>query len=165
MKAFAPVQSRLYCYVASLVPRPADAEDLFQKSLLTAWEKRAKFDRTGDLLSWMCGIARNHLRHFLRDQHRPNLMLDADVVDELAVKLLAEESQFRRRQEALDECLEKLPVNQRELVVRYYSSRNSAQGISESSGARIEAIYKTLQRIREALHECILRTLSQGCRS
>jgi hypothetical protein len=58
-----PLQTRLYRYIAGLVPVCADAEDLFQESLLTAWQERIRSDFSRDMFAWRCGIARNHSHH------------------------------------------------------------------------------------------------------
>ena len=66
-----PLQTRLYRSIAGLVPVRADADDLFQKSLLTAWQERIRYDSSRDMFAWLCGIARN------RDTPRDRLELPA----------------------------------------------------------------------------------------
>lgn len=159
--ALVPVESRLYRYIASLAPVRADAEDLFQKSLLTAWQERRRFEPGGDLFAWLCGIARNHVRHHYRTLQRSRVIFDQQVVEQLAARLLEEDQYFQQRQAALSHCLEKLPVPQRELVEEYYQSAGTIREFARTRGLRVEALYKKLQRIRTALEECITAALAR----
>ncbi len=96
--ALVPVQSRLYRYMPVWCPARADAEDLFQKSLLTAWQERQKFDASLDLFAWLCGIARNHVRHHYRSLQRSRVMIDQQIVEQLAARLLETDRHFQDRQ-------------------------------------------------------------------
>ena len=156
-----PLHSRLYRYIASLVPVRADAEDLFQRSILTAWQNRRKFDPALDLFAWLCGISRNHVRHHYRSLERSRVVFDQEVVEQLATRLLEEDRQFEARQLALTRCLERLPSAQRELVEQYYQSTGSMREFAALRGLGIEAFYKLLQRIRAALRSCIEGTLTE----
>ena len=156
-----PLQSRLYRYIASLVPVRTDAEDLFQKSVLAAWQGRGTFDPDADLFAWLCGIARNHIRLHYRSQHRSKVVFDQDVIEQLAVRLQQEDEWFQDRQSALAGCLERLRDDQRQLVEQYYQSDATIRDFALSRGQSVGAVYKTLQRIREALRGCIEATLAR----
>src|SRR5262249_51539445 len=114
IRRMAPVQSRLYPYIASLVPSRADAEDLFQKTWLTDWQQRRVFNPQCDFFAWVCGIARNHVRHFYRSQQRSRLVFDAELVEQLAQCMTDHDDYLRRRQEALTRCLDKLSLKQKQ---------------------------------------------------
>lgn len=159
--ALVPVESRLYRYIASLAPVRADAEDLFQKSLLTAWQERRRFQTGGDLFAWLCGIARNHVRHHYRALQRSRVVFDQEVVEQLAARLLEEDRHFQHRQAALTECLEKLSPQQRELVEQYYQSEGTIRDFAQLRGLAVETLYKRLQRIRAVLEDCITATLAR----
>ncbi len=163
--ALIPLQTRLYRYIASLVPERADAEDLFQKSLLTGWQQRQRFDPALDLYAWLCGIARNHVRHHYRAAGRNRVTVNQDVINQLAERLEAEDRHFQQQQAALTECLGKLPVAQRELVEGYYHSGHTIRDFATGRGLGVEAVYKSLQRIRAALAHCIAQTLAREAHS
>lgn len=156
-----PVQSRLYRYIGGLVPVRADVEDLFQKSILTAWQERRGFDPERDLFAWLCGIARNHIRHHYRSLQRSRVVFDQKVIDQLAARLMEEDEALQRRQAALTRCLERLPTQQRELVEQYYQSEGTIRDYANGRGLGVEAFYKMLQRVRVALLECINARLAQ----
>jgi RNA polymerase sigma-70 factor (ECF subfamily) len=157
---FVPCQSRLYRFIGTLVPNRADAEELFQKTNLTAWQVRHTFDQGREIFPWLCGIARNHVRHYYRHRRTSPLRLDPDVVEQLAQLQMDEDATMRNRERALTRCLEKLPDRQRELVEQYYGNEQTIKSFAESRGQTPEAVYKALQRVRAALYQCINRTLA-----
>jgi RNA polymerase sigma-70 factor (ECF subfamily) len=159
-----PAQSRLYRYIAALVPNRADAEDLFQKTCLTAWQERRRFEAGRDFFAWLCGVARNHIRHHYRGRQRSPVGLDPTVVEQLAERLAEQDDYFQRREAALSSCLDKLPMKQRRLVEGYYRREQSIKDLAVELGCAVEAAYKALQRVRAALQECISLTLArEGC--
>jgi RNA polymerase sigma-70 factor (ECF subfamily) len=161
MVRLVPLQSRLHRYIASLAPVRADAEDLFQKAVLAAWQGRGTFRPEADLYPWLCGIARNQIRLHYRSLQRARLVFDQDVVEQLAVRLEQEDDWFQRRQAALGGCLERLRGDQRSLVEQYYQSGATIRDFAQSRGLSAEALYKSLQRIREALRGCIEASLAR----
>lgn len=177
-------QNRVYRYLLTLVPNRADAEELFQQTSLTLWETWERFepsatanvaasqsanpgsgsDLTGDLadqfVRWACGIAHNHVRNFVRKKQNQQVLADANVLEALGAWRLAHEDRLESRRQALAGCLEKLPAGQRSLVERIYAGLETVQGAAEAAGQTPNAVYKTLNRIRAALYDCITRRLA-----
>jgi RNA polymerase sigma-70 factor (ECF subfamily) len=156
-----PLQTRLFRYIAGLVPARADAEDLFQKSMLTAWQERGRYAPDRDLFAWLCGIARNHVRHHVRAVYRARAVLDPEVIEQLADRLLDEDGYFQRRQAALTECLGLLPDKSRALVEQVYGAEQAVKDVARQLGAGVEGVYKALQRVRAALHDCVTARLDR----
>ena len=159
---FVPCQSRLYRFIAMLVANRADAEDLFQKTALTSWHVRGSFDRQREFFPWLCGIARNHVRHYYSSQRTAVVRLDPEVIDQLAQKQIEEDTLERKRQHILTRCMEKLPARQKDLVEEYYGIQQTIKAFAESRGQTPDAVYKTLQRIRAALFDCIQRNMAEA---
>lgn len=149
------VQSRLYRYIASLVPSRADAEDLFQRTSLTAWQERAKFDRDRDFFAWVCGVARNHVRRYYRERSKSGLVLDPQVADQLAERMIEEHDLLEQRQEALERCLDKLSPEHRQLIQDFYRQEGTVKDFAGRLGRTVESVYKALQRIRASLNTCV----------
>ncbi len=164
MGRLVPLQSRLYRFVASLVPQRADAEDLFQKTCLSAWEQRAAYDPSRDLFPWLCGIARNHVRHYYRSRAGSPVRLAPDVVEQLADQRMQDEAREERRQRALDGCLEKLTSKDRALLEGYYKDERPVRDVAASLGRSPDAVFKTLQRLRSALYDCVNLSLGGDLR-
>ena len=162
IERYVECQSGLYRFIATLVPNRADAEELFQEASLTAWKIRDRFDPLREMSPWLCGIARNLVAAHYRQQKSRALTLDSDVVERLGQQQMEEDVVLRERERALNQCLEKLPDRQRDLVRQFYHSDQTIQSFSQTQGLSAEAVYKLMQRVRMALFECINQTLKRG---
>jgi RNA polymerase sigma-70 factor, ECF subfamily len=158
---FSACQSRLYCFVAGLVVNQADAEDLFQQADMEARRCRETYDPTREFFPWICGIARNHIRYYYRRHKTAPLALPDHVVEQLCDRYVADQSLLETRQQALTSCLEKLPGRQRDFIRQFYAKAQSAKSFAQQQGVTAGATYKTLQRIRAALFDCIDRTVEE----
>ncbi|QDU59963.1 RNA polymerase sigma factor CarQ [Planctomycetes bacterium Pan216] len=152
-------QHRVFRYIVSLVANRADAEELFQQTCLTLWEHWDRYDPALDFLPWACGIAHNHVRNFRRRKEHRQVQLDADVVELLARRSEAVLSRESDGVAALRDCLETLPDASRSVIQGYYSGR-TVREIAALRDATPNAIYKMLDRIRVALHECVAARLA-----
>ena len=87
------------------------------------------------------------------------------MFDEELLRLLAEEVEQRgpvsdRRHEALQQCLEKLPGPQRQLLEMRYGPGSSLEQIAATLARPVGSVRQTLYRIRGALLACIERRLT-----
>jgi DNA-directed RNA polymerase specialized sigma24 family protein len=74
---------------------------------------------------------------------------------------LVQEPLHLSEREALDACLHKLPAAQRELVLTAYTKGTRMDDLATQRGQTPMALYKLLHRIRQALLDCVQRTLAQ----
>jgi RNA polymerase sigma-70 factor (ECF subfamily) len=162
IERYVECQSGLYRFIATLVPNRADAEELFQEASLTAWKIRDRFDPAREMSPWLCGIARNLVAAHYRKQKSLAVSLDPEVVEQLGQQQMDEDMVLRERARALNQCLEKLPERQRNLLRQYYHSDQTIQSFAQAQGLSTEAVYKMMQRVRMALFECINQTLKRG---
>jgi RNA polymerase sigma factor (sigma-70 family) len=65
------------------------------------------------------------------------------------------EDEFPERTKALQKCIEKLPPKHRELLRMRYDERRTVVAVARLINKPIEGVYKSLGRIRHALHSCI----------
>jgi RNA polymerase sigma-70 factor (ECF subfamily) len=68
------------------------------------------------------------------------------------------------RKHFLKECLKVLPKKNALLVNDYYFNELSVEELSKHFERSVEAIYKTLQRVRQSLHSCIENKLQLEAR-
>jgi RNA polymerase sigma-70 factor (ECF subfamily) len=160
------VQARLYGYIHSLIPDINDADDLYQQTTLVLWNKFGEFDSARDFFAWACGVARGEVANFARRRTRQRLYLSADV-NLLLVEAHAEftDAEEDDRRAALTRCVEKLPPGDRELLTECY---RESDGVHTAAGRRNRSphsVYNSLRRIRQALFECVTRTLAREARS
>jgi RNA polymerase sigma-70 factor (ECF subfamily) len=122
------------------------------------WEK---FDAAADFQGWAFGVAKNIALRHLRRQSRDRHVFDDELVNQLADDAAALVPVHDGHREALEHCLEKLPAAQRELVLSAYTKGTRMDELATRRGQSPMALYKLLHRIRQALLECVERTLAK----
>jgi RNA polymerase sigma-70 factor, ECF subfamily len=162
VKQFLASQHRVYRFILTLLPRWADAEEVFQQTSLTLWQTWDRFDSEGNFTRWACGIAMNHVRNYLRKKQNRQLALSDDLLEQIAECRLEHQSTLDDLHGALAECLEKLPSHQRQLVHGCYGEELTIKTVAERVGRTPNAVYKLLRHIRSSLFDCIARSVSWG---
>jgi RNA polymerase sigma-70 factor (ECF subfamily) len=119
---YAQTHLPVYRYVYGLVAgHREEAEDVTAETFLRAWDHRASFDgERGAALNWLLGIA----RHLVIDGYRHDPASGQAPLDEASLAApgaTVEEQVFLNSEErTLMTALERLPVDQRELIVLRY---------------------------------------------
>jgi len=108
LQHFLQDQAHIFSYVRSLLPRYADAQDVFQRCSLTLWRQFDQFDQQRLFLPWACTIALNEVRNFRRVSGRDKLQLADDLVEQLAERRRDTLAHRERRSLALRTCVESL---------------------------------------------------------
>lgn len=155
LRLFLANQHRIYRFILSLVPRWGDADELFQQTSLTLWQRWDQFQADGDFCRWACGIAHNHLRNYLRKKQNQQVLLSEDVLDLLASRRLGQQGLLDDLHAALAGCLEKLPADKRQVVEQYYGEQVPVERIAEEEGRSPNAVYKLLRKVRMLLYDCV----------
>lgn len=159
LRLFMAEQRTLLRFILRYVPSVADARDVLQETLVTLWAKRAEFDATREFLPWACGIARFKVREFWRKRPRWEAFAHDDIMALLDQRREELGPELSLRLEKLRECVAKLPPEHRATLDRYYREDEPVETLALREGRSADAIYKTLQRIRHSLLECIERGL------
>ena len=159
MRLFLQAERELLRYVMALVPNVSDARDVVQETAVALWKAIAKYDPAKPFVPWACRFALNEARMFLRTEGRRRRFIEEDVAALLEERRVEIAAQLDARREHLQDCLRRLPDDQRELVRGYYFDDESIEALASRFGRGAEAIYKMLQRIRQALQQCIERKL------
>jgi len=158
LRHYAESEMALQAFVRSLVPTRQLASEVMQDVILVLWEK---FEVAADFQGWAFGVARNvvmrHLRSLSRDRH----VFDDELVNQLADDAAALVPVHDGHREALERCLDKLPTAQRELVLAAYTKGTRMDELATNRGQTPMALYKLLHRIRQALLDCVERTLDK----
>jgi RNA polymerase sigma-70 factor (ECF subfamily) len=155
-------QGRLFGYIHSLVRDLDDADDLFQQTTLTLWKKFDEFQRERSFFAWACGVARFEVANFLRARGRDRLYF-SDELNLLLVEAHAElaEDELEDRREALSGCIDKLRERDRQLLEECYTDPAGVNGVAGRMGRVPQSVHNSLRRIRQALYQCIQRTLAR----
>ncbi|HEX8913869.1 MAG TPA: sigma-70 family RNA polymerase sigma factor [Humisphaera sp.] len=159
-------QSRVVGFIYSLVRDINDADDLFQQTTLILWNKFGDYDPTRSFLSWACGVARLEVSNFIRSRSRRKLYL-ADDLTLMLIEAAEEEEPTDpdddRRRAALGQCVDKLRERDRELLTACYGeAEETITAVADRLGRSSQSVHNSLKRIREALYECVRRTMAQA---
>lgn len=158
----------LRSYLSLLMVSDSDADDLIQETSLLAWEKLGEFrhqneDPSDEFRAWLYSIAKFkvlNLRRKLARQRR--VTLSDQVIDELSAVVQTHAQHLDQRYEALTCCLGKLRKDQRELITLRYGSQHSVSEIADLRHRTSDAVYKSIQRIRRQLLDCVNRSIGAG---
>jgi RNA polymerase sigma-70 factor (ECF subfamily) len=157
MRRFLECQRELLRYVMYFVPNAHDARDIVQNTAIALWKKHEQYDPAEPFIPWARRFALSEAKLFLRTDQRWKHFLDEETVNVLVGRRPEMSGELDERRIHLRECLRKLPEVQRTIVEDYYFNDVSVERLAESSRRSVEAIYKSLQRIRSVLMECVQR--------
>ena len=154
--------SVVYGFILSLLHNPDDADDVFQQTALTLWQKYDEFREDSSFRAWACGVARFNVLTFMRTKRRDRVQFNDEAIELLTEwQAEAEEGTQTARQEALQFCMKKLTDLQRDLLRRYYEQRENAREIAEAIGRTAQSVHSSLKHIRAKLHDCIVWRLGE----
>jgi len=96
---------------------------------------------------------------FFKRNERRQVLLDPQVLETVVVEWRDEESSGLQRRDALKACLEKLRAGDRKLIDSRYTADQPVETIATQLGRPVSSVYRSLERVRMNLLECIARTL------
>jgi RNA polymerase sigma-70 factor, ECF subfamily len=155
LRLFLSSERELFRYVAAIVPNAADAEEIVQQAAVLLWEKFDQYDPQYPFTPWACRFALNVAKQWITRRQRWKTLLDGNLAEELLRRREEMLPLFDSRFQHLEQCVGKLPREQRTILDDYYFRHTSVESISTRLGRSIAAIYKDLQRIRRSLRKCI----------
>jgi RNA polymerase sigma-70 factor (ECF subfamily) len=144
IRLFSLHTSSLYTYIRILVPNRADAEDVFQETSRTLWEKFDEYEP---------GVDSNFRAWALRKR---KLFSNEAYVALDQIALMAMES-LDLRLDSLGDCYRKLPEEDRRLLTARYRVGQAVEVIASEMGRSAHSIYRALRRVHGALFECVRR--------
>ncbi|MDQ7041426.1 MAG: sigma-70 family RNA polymerase sigma factor [Rhodothermus sp.] len=154
-------QERIYGYLLGMVRDPEVANDLFQETFLRVLaalrHERASYTRQGRWLAWVLRIARNAALDYLRSRRRWQDVVTPDEESEGTTfwERLPDETpgademlEQAELQLQLAACIERLPPEQREVLLLRQEAELTFREIAELTGVSINT---ALGRMRYAL--------------
>lgn len=156
MRLFLRHEPEILRSVLTIVPQLSDARDIVQETAVALWKRFDAYDPARPFAAWACGHARiETLRVLRRSQQRNRISVQA------ALALMGSDhtrtDDDRQQEQHLAACLGALPAEHRRLVTDYYFEEKPVDTLAGEHGRTVEAIYKILQRIRQALLKCMQR--------
>lgn len=131
-------------------------EDLADEVINRVARKIDEGDALRDVPSYCHGVARLVLL-----EHRKNFLNRRAEVEEINAFAAAEQTaEGDERPEYLEQCLQELPVESRQLVLRYYQDERRRKidvraAMADQLGIPLNALRSRVQRLRERLEQCV----------
>ena len=160
LRLFTANDAAIRGFVRSLVPSRQDADDVMQEVAVVLWKKFSELPDE-DFRRWSFGVARYAVLAWRRDKARDRHVFGDDTLDLLAGEAESTTAADELRREALENCLTKLPNDQRELVRKAYEPGTRIDEMAKALGRTAMALYKSLHRIRLTLIECTRQELGK----
>jgi RNA polymerase sigma-70 factor (ECF subfamily) len=109
----------LFRFVYRHLPRREEAQDICQETFLRVLRKSHHFRRGGKFSTWMYQIALNLCRDHARKHRRWGFPVEEEGIDRAPGEEEGPTKEIQRRQErdAVHKALERIPVEQREVLV------------------------------------------------
>ena len=154
-------QRRIFGHILTLLPRMADAEEVFQQSCVIILGKAAQFTPGTDFVRWACQIAQFEAYNYRRRLQSERLHFDDALLERIAARRLEEGDLLESELDALHRCVEKLPPSDRQLIREQYRRKITAKALAAELGRPANTVYKAIQRIRRGLRVCVEKALSR----
>lgn len=156
-------QRQLYVYVRCHVPNSQDADDVQQNISSVLWEKFDQYRQGEDFARWACGVARLEVLKYRQQQRRlRTLTLNEQLADRVMDDIFHASIDANIIYEAMRACLEKVSALGCRILKLRYESKKSVAEIARETGSTEAAVYKSLQRIHDALYDCIEAELARS---
>jgi RNA polymerase sigma-70 factor, ECF subfamily len=150
-------RTMMAAFVGAIVRDPDIVNEVLGDLAVFIADKGEEFDPTRPIAPLLRGIARNFALRALQQRNRFPVLVDPSILDEIVLELddLDQSEEITRRKEALKDCLDALPIHQRQLVVFRYFENLSYELISEKVRKPINSLHALLYRTHKILLDCV----------
>ena len=154
-------RTRIAAYAYAILRDYHAVDDVLQDVVMVLIRKRAEFDPARPFLPWALTITRLQALGHHR-AHKRTVALDPGLLDRIEGALVADGSadDQERQMAALAGCLETVGEPGARLLRLKYLDHLSADAIAQRTRSTRQAVYSSLQRLRDRLASCIQRRLA-----
>lgn len=164
VRLLAQHEVRIFNCILSLLPRWADAEEVYQECSMVLWRRFGEFDPATDFSKWACHVAYLTAMNYRRKQHREKVYFSNEFLDLVATRRLEQDDLLDARRAALEQCLEKLPPRDRDLLRQRYATPQSIRALAGEAGRTAKSYYRWLDRVRQRLMDCVRGVVNEEAR-
>jgi RNA polymerase sigma-70 factor (ECF subfamily) len=163
LRLFLQNERRLYAYILTLLPNRTDADDVLQEASMVMWDKFDERQPPDDFVAWGCRIAYFKVLDFYKKSQRSRVCFSQAMLERVGETAIEQAAtlQLDERREALADCVQKLNHRDRELLTRRFAEGATTQSTAADLGRSVDAVYKALAKIRQALFECVTKALAR----
>ena len=148
-------QSAMYAFIVSLLGGANDADDVLQETNMKLCRRCSQYDREQPFLRWAYSFARFEVMAYRKSKQRSRLVLDDELLANIAGELekSAEDADYRLKM--LERCIERLNPRQRELISARYGRGEAVRDIAERLSRPENALAALFYRLRKILADCV----------
>lgn len=163
LRILVPERTKQIALAWSILNDAQLAEDAYQDMLAKAFEHEATFEGPRHLRDWSWKVLRNRCYELIRKRKSRAALLDETALELIDTELESRESdQLGAQTEALQDCLQTLTENARNVVrLRFFEGMRGDE-VAAKLGRKPDAVYKALQRIYATLGECIRQKVARA---
>lgn len=154
-------ERQIFAYIYTLVPNRHDAEDILQETSLTIYDKFQEFTEGTDFLAWAMRIAWWKVRAARQKYARSKVVFNDEVMEAVAHTAETMVEETSQMQVALGQCLQKLNERDRRMILTRYERGCGVERAAMVSGRSLQAAYKSIMRIKQVLHDCVINQVSK----
>jgi RNA polymerase sigma factor (sigma-70 family) len=140
-------------------------EDLTDETINRVARRIDEGENVFNLPAYFFSVARLIFMESLRDRERTSVPLDD--IPEVSAEQPFKDDQSESRLRCLDDCLNRLPVESRTLILKYYHEERRAKidvrrQLAEGLGIPLNALRIRAHRTRTVLEKCVRECLAQA---
>lgn len=150
----------IYGHIRTLVPNAFDADEVFQETSVTLWQKFDQYRPDTDFRAWACRIAYYKVLKLRDQQIRSPRLFSPQFLDLVSEEMVVMSDVLNARSEALTLCREKLNQRDRDLLERFHREGARAKDVARHVGRNVHYVYRSIRRIHDVLMGCIKQALS-----
>lgn len=156
-------RSRIFGFIYSMLHNVADAEDVYQQTMIVMWEKFDEFRPGTNFVNWALAIAQFKVKQFCSKAARQRVWFDDSIVGLVAESYCDMGSGLASsdHMDGLLHCLERLPEKQRRLLKARYGDGLTIRELAQRESKAEAAVAMVLARLRKSLLLCITSALGQ----
>lgn len=150
------IQSDLRGYIISLAGHDGDCDDILQETNIFLWEKKNDFEVGSNFKAWAFKVAYFKAMASRRDSiRRGEVVFSEDIAQRISSEA---NSYFSSRPDTINAmriCLGKLSTDHLKLINVKYQQGKCLSSFALQTGKSVDAIHKSISRIRRSLRACI----------
>ncbi len=152
-------QARLKKFIAQKIDNPQDAEEIFQETLIAAFDCLSLYSGKSSFFTWLCGIARHEIADYYRKKKVKTIFLSRlPWLENLASEALGPEQILMRREleKKVSKILTQLSEGYSEVLRLKYYQGLSVKEIAQKLNETVKTIESRLTRARQAFAKIFL---------
>ena len=124
------------------------------------WQHFDNFELGSNFNAWAHRFVFNRVLAYRKTKKRENdrFILSDDFYEMISDHAENKAEETEEKMACLNQCMEKLPQEQRTMLRMRYFEEASIEKIAEKINKSVDATYRSLSRIRVSLRECVHKT-------